>query len=1213
MFKKYKSKKAFTLVEFLTAALIVAVLAAIATPIFRKAILKARAAEAINLLTQVRTKQYQNYARNKAYFMDFGNMAGKLTNSDEIRDANNASRMRIGDYEIELVGDSDCAIAYYKPNGATEAEFSFSISYLKNGLGCDGPICQGFGDVIGGVDDVCASVEQAEYTCSNNFDPSTCSFPKVIGIDGCSCVCSDGRRTECQGIEGATWNEESCECTVPDCIQPASPDPNNDSYWWDEEGCTWRCALTLNACGERESYSEGNCSCVCTYGRDSNGHCSCPGDQIWDGQTCVSCEYNFYTVSDDINACCTDDKPIFNGIECVACPAKSHWNPETRICECANVVNGVCECPTETPMWSGTECVACAYQFYTPVGDIGVCCTAATPVASGNSCVACPAYSTFDLTEKKCVCNTGHVPAYDGNGVLTSCGCPEGTNTGFLGGVVVGACKCPANTNTTQTGGEVGTTGCHCPEGMQWLAEGGVNGGRCVCSRGEEYTRYGAWYHYSGNNNLNRILGRECCPEGTRGYTYNSSGSSSGTYTSGYNGALVTGTANGSVSANMNPGACFCPTNAGPKGNASYQGGEVNASCNCKNGMVWNSETSTCDCPTGTNVGFLGGYVEEDSLCRCPANTTPANTGGYAVHENCRCPEGMQWLAEGGVNGGRCVCSRGEEYTRYGAWYHYSGNNNLNRILGRECCPEGTRGYTYNSSGSSSGTYTSGYNGALVTGTANGSVSANMNPGACFCPTNAGPQNATYNGEQINGTVCYCKTGMVWNSETNVCECPVGTNVGYVGGVESEGSQCKCPANTNTTNTGGATLNENCHCPEGTKWVTGTGKDGGHCECIAEPARTIYGSNKTGTWNSGRNFNGENTIYGRGCCAVGTYGWALNASNPQTTQNINGIQYNGANVLSGANETNGRCLCPTNAGPQNATYNGEQINGTVCYCKTGMVWNSETNVCECPVGTNVGYVGGVESEGSQCKCPANTNTTNTGGATLNENCHCPEGTKWVTGTGKDGGHCECIAEPARTIYGSNKTGTWNSGRNFNGENTIYGRGCCAVGTYGWALNASNPQTTQNINGIQYNGANVLSGANEINGRCLCPTGTGPRTSESYQGTPVNATCACPTGTTWYEGSGCLKCPPGSTWNEHCGTCLCNQTDGYSTWGPYDQTNGCTQKMCKGVGYFDTNTCSCGCLVSDTEYDSDLECCRCPAQAGINHDANHDINGCYIGD
>ena len=237
MFKKYKNKKAFTLVEFLTAALIVAVLAAIATPIFRKAILKARAAEAVNLLTQVRTKQYQNYARNKAYFMDFGNMAGKLTNSDEITDANNSSKMRIGDYEIELVGDSDCAIAHYKPNGATEAEFSFSISYLKNGLGCNGSICKGFGDVIGSVDDVCASLEQADYSCSNNFDPASCSFPKVIGIDGCSCVCSDSRRTECQGIEGATWNEESCECTVPDCIQPASPDPGNDSFWLDEEGC----------------------------------------------------------------------------------------------------------------------------------------------------------------------------------------------------------------------------------------------------------------------------------------------------------------------------------------------------------------------------------------------------------------------------------------------------------------------------------------------------------------------------------------------------------------------------------------------------------------------------------------------------------------------------------------------------------------------------------------------------------------------------------------------------------------------------------------------------------------------------------------------------------------------------------------------------------------------------------------------------------------
>ena len=676
MFRKYKNRKAFTLVEFMVAALIIAVLVAIATPIFRKTILKARAAEAINLLTQVRTKQYQNYARKKAYFVDFGDMAGKLTNSDEIRDSENSSKLIIGDYEVELVGDSDCAIAHYKPDGATEAQFSFSVSYLKNGLGCDGSICQTFGDVIGGVDDVCAGLEQADYSCPNNFDPTTCSFPKVLSIDGCSCVCSDFKKMECQSHPEATWDEENCFCDFT-CHPTENKDQENSNWWWDEEGCTWRCALTLNACGERETYDENSCSCICTYGTDSNGNCACPSGQIWDGQTCIGCEYNFYMASNDVNVCCTEEAPIFDGTECVPCPAKSTWNPESKLCECENVVNGVCQCPDDRPMWNGTACVECAYQFYTPVGDIGVCCTAEKPVASGNSCVACPSYSTWNAGTKTCVCNEGHIPVYDGNGVLTSCGCPTGLSTGYHGEVVAGACKCPANTNTTQTGGEVGTTGCHCPAEMSWQPGSGVDGGYCKCDDGS--TRMAtSWY--SSNDRSWHSRGIACCPTGTVGYAL---GSQYGTQASGYDGAIIVG---------------------------------------------------------------------------------EAQTANFTVGD------------------------------------------------------------------------------------------------ACFCPT----------------------------------------------------------------------------------------------------------------------------------------------------------------------------------------------------------------------------------------------------------------------------------------------------------------------------------------------------------------GTGPRTSDSYQGTVVNETCACSTGTTWYEGSGCLKCPPGSTWNEHCSKCLCNQTDGYATYGPYDQTNGCTQKMCKGAGYYDVSTCSCGCIAEDTYYDSDLECCRCPAQAGIGHDENHDINGCYIG-
>ena len=222
---------------------------------------------------------------------------------------------------------------------------------------------------------------------------------------------------------------------------------------------------------------------------------------------------------------------------------------------------------------------------------------------------------------------------------------------------------------------------------------------------------------------------------------------------------------------------------------------------------------------------------------------------------------------------------------------------------------------------------------------------------------------------------------------------------------------------------------------------------------------------------------------------------------------------------------------------------------------------------------------------------------------------------WVAVNGINGGHCEC--NDGETRYGSSANGrhaTTSGGIYFDGGNTVYGRGCCPDGTYGWSLNQSDPSVYRTVNGIPYNGASAYTSASEMNGRCLCPTGTGPKDSSSYQGQVINASCACPTGTNWYEGSGCLKCPPGSTWDATCEQCLCNAQDTYGyTYGVYSQTNSCARKQFNVPGgYFSTMTCSAGCTMEAHYYDATLNCCYCSAQAGNAHDSEHDVNGCYIG-
>lgn len=69
-----KNKKGFTLTEIMTVVLIIGILAAIAYPMYTRAILKARMAEAISLMEIVRTAQ-QRYitVNNNGYFPKFTN------------------------------------------------------------------------------------------------------------------------------------------------------------------------------------------------------------------------------------------------------------------------------------------------------------------------------------------------------------------------------------------------------------------------------------------------------------------------------------------------------------------------------------------------------------------------------------------------------------------------------------------------------------------------------------------------------------------------------------------------------------------------------------------------------------------------------------------------------------------------------------------------------------------------------------------------------------------------------------------------------------------------------------------------------------------------------------------------------------------------------------------------------------------------------------
>ena len=101
---KIHNKRGFSLIELLASVLIVAILVAIALPMYEKAITKSRTAEVNNLLTMVRTRQIRKFARDKEYATEFTDQElKKIAYGDNTYEVNNgAFKMVDNNYQLEL-------------------------------------------------------------------------------------------------------------------------------------------------------------------------------------------------------------------------------------------------------------------------------------------------------------------------------------------------------------------------------------------------------------------------------------------------------------------------------------------------------------------------------------------------------------------------------------------------------------------------------------------------------------------------------------------------------------------------------------------------------------------------------------------------------------------------------------------------------------------------------------------------------------------------------------------------------------------------------------------------------------------------------------------------------------------------------------------------------------------------------------------------------
>ena len=225
--KALKGRKGFTLMEVLVTVIIIGVLAAIAYPIFSKSIAKARAAEAVNLLEIVKSKQIQNFATEREYIVNLADFKRLTTGKEDL-----ASGVVNDSYYVSLNNEKACATVAYK-KGDKEI-FSFSTGYETPGLGCTGSVCDSFGDVIGTAESVCdiALPEKPEDTpCTACPGPQpTCPSGQTGGyscnLNTCSWegFCSpisgwcDGQTRACSNPQGTNCHQTCSETTWGECV-----------------------------------------------------------------------------------------------------------------------------------------------------------------------------------------------------------------------------------------------------------------------------------------------------------------------------------------------------------------------------------------------------------------------------------------------------------------------------------------------------------------------------------------------------------------------------------------------------------------------------------------------------------------------------------------------------------------------------------------------------------------------------------------------------------------------------------------------------------------------------------------------------------------------------------------------------------------------------------------------------------------------------------
>ena len=643
-----------------------------------------------------------------------------------------------------------------------------------------------------------AGTRCASGLCSSSQCVASCPAGSTNNGGG-GCTCDPGYfnpfdgQTPCVACGGGSTSsgiaQQVCTCPVGSgatwsaatntCV---CTDPNRGFV-----SSSGTCLLKNNqACALGTDCASGTCSsgvcvaaCPASSARDANGNCMCTANTFSN------------TIGQPPCTACPAGASSGVGATSCSCPAPFAWDPLTDTCSCPSgttLVGGQCLSVPGQLCSSGSQCASglCANDSPTTGIDANVCVTScqspqSTATASGSCQCAAGAYGPGGFSP--CVlCGSSSTSVTAG---ASACSCPLGS--GATWSKVLNACVCDPGSVLVR-GQCVKNDGGTCAAGSQCLS-GECSSGVCVSA----------------------------CPQGST--------DSAGFCLCNPNFFSLTGQA---------PGCTACPP-----GSASTLAGRDSCGCTQPTGSAWDTASSTCQCPAGTQLTPAGStgacLLSAGQPCQggadCSSGLCAATNSTGPLTCVASCPAGS--VADGG---GGCSCALGFSSSTGAAPCVACGGGSTTTSVGASSCtcPASTSGWdaAANACLCPPGQGFSASDGACLnvnsrpcaTGAdcVSNECSTPLN-GVCASSCSSFPDASNYAPKQTcecnqnaygpgggppctlcvagstapqGSTSCSCSSpsGSTWDAATNTCVCPTGTQA--VSGACLSGNGQACTSGT---------------------------------------------------------------------------------------------------------------------------------------------------------------------------------------------------------------------------------------------------------------------------------------------------------------------------------------------------------------------------------------------------------------------------------